>query len=306
MADKIMLNFRCPGELLDAIDTLGQERYPSETTKHGCDRTKTLLDIVRAGIEALSKGLAVLPVLYKSVRHSKTGDVIDIESRFATIEQRLEKIEGLSDSPELPKPDVEVAESELQNTLGNLQAENEILRADYAKLLESSTQITNKLRQEVQELRSQLETGRADREEVEAELAELAQIKKEAKEAAAEVHREGNAINVERIRWQTELSDARAELADAKATILNQGNKIRELERGYSLQPNPAERRLRLEIGELQTQLSDLKQKSAAASKDLPEAAEILNQLKAKRKKSATTLADVEKILEILEASSEN
>jgi uncharacterized coiled-coil DUF342 family protein len=59
--------------------------------------------------------------------------------------------------------------------MGNLQAENEILRADYAKLLESSTQITNKLRQEVQELRSQLETERDDREEIEAEVSELKQ-----------------------------------------------------------------------------------------------------------------------------------
>jgi len=149
MADKIMLNFRCPGELLDAIDTLGQKRHPSETAKHGCDHTKTLLDIVRAGIGALSEGLAVLPVLDKPVRRRKTDDVIDIESRFATIEQRLGKIEGLNDSPKLSKPDVEVAESELQNTMGNLQAENEILRTDYAKLLESSTHVTNKLREEV-------------------------------------------------------------------------------------------------------------------------------------------------------------
>jgi DNA repair exonuclease SbcCD ATPase subunit len=173
MADKIMLNFRCPGELLDAIDTLGQKRHPSETTKHGCDRTKTLLDIVRAGIEVLSEGLIVLPVLDEFVRHSKTDDVSDIESRFAAIEQRLGKIEGLSDSPEWPKPDVEVAESELQTTMGNLQAENEILRADYAKLLESSTHVTNKLREDVQELRSQLETERADHSEIEAELSEL-------------------------------------------------------------------------------------------------------------------------------------
>jgi hypothetical protein len=174
MADKIMLNFRCPAELLDAIDTLGQERHPSETTKHGCDRTKTLLDIVRAGIELLSDGLAVLPVLDEAVKRGcKTEDVIDIESRFAAIEQRLGKIEGLRDSSELLKSDVEVAESELQTTMGNLQGENEILRADYAKLLESSTHVTNKLREEVQQLRSQLETGRADREQIEAELSKL-------------------------------------------------------------------------------------------------------------------------------------
>jgi Chromosome segregation ATPases len=320
MADKTMLNFRCPAELLEAIDTLGQERHPSETTKHGCDRTKTLLDIVRVGIEALSQGLAVLPVSDNYVRHSKTNDLSDIESRFAAIEQRLGKIEGLSNSPELPKPDVEVAESELQTTMGNLQAENEILRADYAKLLESSTQITNKLRQEVQELRSQLETERADREEVEAELAELAQIKKEAKEAAAELHAEGRAIEVERIRWQGELSDAKGELADAKVTILNQGNKIRELERGYSLKPNPKESALRLEIGELRSQLeteradrseieaelSELKKNFAPTAtlseKLTPDAATILSQLRARRKKSKTDLADLEAILEILES----
>jgi uncharacterized coiled-coil DUF342 family protein len=82
----------------------------------------------------------------------------------------------LSDFPELLKPDVEVIDSKLQTELGNLKTENEILKADYAKLLESSTHVTNKLRQEVQELRSQLETERADREEIEAEFSELKQI----------------------------------------------------------------------------------------------------------------------------------
>ena len=81
----------------------------------------------------------------------------------------------MSDSPELLKPNVEVTDSKLQTELGNLKTENEILKADYAKLLESSTHVTNKLRQEVQELRSQLETEHADREEIEAELSELKQ-----------------------------------------------------------------------------------------------------------------------------------
>jgi hypothetical protein len=99
MADKTMLNFRCPAELLDAIDAIGQERYPSDTAKHGCDRTKTLLDIVRAGIEALSDGSVVLPVSEVAVRQrktegggSKTEDAIDIEARFVAIEERLGKL----------------------------------------------------------------------------------------------------------------------------------------------------------------------------------------------------------------------
>jgi hypothetical protein len=115
----------------------GQERHSSEITKHGCDRTKTPLDIVRAGIEVLSNNLPVLPVLEGNVRRRKTEDVIDIESRFVAIEQRLRKNEGLSDSPELLKPDVEVTESELHTDLCNLRTENDPLRADYAKLLES-------------------------------------------------------------------------------------------------------------------------------------------------------------------------
>ncbi len=149
------------------------------------------------------------------------------------------------------------------------------------------------------ELRSQLETEHADREEVETELT---QLKKQVKEHAHELHREENSMKLEKVRWQQELSDARAELADAKATILKQGDKIRELERGYSFKPSPAESRLRLEIGNLQAELAGLKQKSAATGKDLPEAADILNQLKARRKKSKADLADLETILEILES----
>ncbi len=81
----------------------------------------------------------------------------------------------MSDSPELLKPNAEVAHEGLQSEIGNLKAENEKLRADYVALLESSTHVTNKLRQEVQELRSQLETERADREKIEAELSDLKQ-----------------------------------------------------------------------------------------------------------------------------------
>jgi chromosome segregation ATPase len=55
------------------------------------------------------------------------------------------------------------------------------------------------------------------------------------------------------------------------------------------------------ELEQLRSEFSELKQKSAAASKDLPEAADLLNRLKAKRKKSSVTLADVETLLEMIE-----
>jgi hypothetical protein len=51
-----------------------------------------LLDIVRAGIEALSDGSVVLPVQDTNVRYSKTETAIDIEARFAAIEERLGKL----------------------------------------------------------------------------------------------------------------------------------------------------------------------------------------------------------------------
>jgi chromosome segregation ATPase len=128
--------------------------------------------------------------------------VANLQKAVEALQKALSgKLES-SDSLELPKVDNEVAER-LQNELGNLKNENEALRqelakekenygtlaiisqplneqleevkAERAKLLESSTHVTNKLRQEVQELRLQLETERASREEIEAELSELKQ-----------------------------------------------------------------------------------------------------------------------------------
>jgi len=164
--------------------------------------------------------------------------------------------------------------------------------------------------------RLQIEIGN-----LQAEREEIAQIKKELKEATAELHREERSLELEKARWQGQISDAKSELADAKATILAQNNKIRELERGYSFKPNPKESALRLEIGELRSQLeqeradreeteaklSEFKQNFAPAAtlseKLAPDAATILSQLRAKRKKSPVSLTDIEKILEIIEES---
>jgi hypothetical protein len=126
------------------------------------------------------------------------------------------------------------------------------------------------------------------------------------KEVAAELHREERSMELEKTRWQRELSDAKDELAEAKATILKQGDKIRELERGYSFKPNPVESALRKEIGELRSQLeqerADRKQieNSAPIAIEFPEPAIILSQLRAKRKKSKADLVDIEAVLELL------
>jgi chromosome segregation ATPase len=122
-----------------------------------------------------------------------------------------------------------------------LKAGNEKLRVDYAILLESSTVVTSKLRQEVQELRSQLEVKKTSWDELREELDEQ-------EETCAELQ---------------------AENSDLKKTCSG------------------------LWV--------ELKQKSATAGKDLPEAADLLNQLKTRRKKSKSDLIDLEVILEILE-----
>ena len=193
----------------------------------------------------------------------------------------------------------------LQESLEALRSElpGKFAEGDFSKLPKPDNEVTD--------IELQIELGN-----LQAEREDIAQIKRDLKEAAAELHREQRSTELEKARWQQELSDARCELADAKATMLKQSDKIRELERGYSLKPNPAESRLRLEIGELnqrladqekeiaelRTELVDLKQKSASA-RDLPDAYDLLNQLKAKHPKTKVTPGDVEKILEILEES---
>ena len=54
----------------------------------------------------------------------------------------------------------------LQSNHDELEDRHEAVKREYAALLESSTVVTNKLKGEVQEVRSQLATERADREEV--------------------------------------------------------------------------------------------------------------------------------------------
>jgi hypothetical protein len=91
MSDKIMLNFRCPTSVLEVIDNLGVQRYPANT-KHGCDRSKTLMDIVRAGIQALSDGSVVLltPAFVRQqpfdVRQNLSDSLLD--ARMTDIRER--------------------------------------------------------------------------------------------------------------------------------------------------------------------------------------------------------------------------
>ena len=128
----------------------------------------------------------------------------------------LGKPAGLSDFSELPNPN-EVTDSELQTELSNLKTElsnlateNEKIRADYAALLESSTAVTNRLRQELAEVRSQLETERVDREEIEGELSELKQKSATAKKDLPEAADVLNQLRAKRKNLKMDLADMEA------------------------------------------------------------------------------------------------
>jgi chromosome segregation ATPase len=163
------------------------------------------------------------------------------ESLEALRSELLGKSEGLRNFSELPSP-YEVTDSELQieldnlkTELSNLATENEKIRADYDALLESSTVVTKKLDQEVQKLRSQLETEKTRGEEIweelsdtEQALAEVRSENSELKKTCAELRSQLEAERADRKEIEAELSDLKQKSAAAgkdlpeAADLLNQ------------------------------------------------------------------------------------
>ena len=141
------------------------------------------------------------------------------------------------------------------------------MKADRAKLLESSTVVTNKLREELTE-NTRYYTGRLN----------------EAGATIGTFKDKLEAVQVKKQRLQNDLGNLQAEVIELRSQL--------ETERASR--------------EEIETELSKLKQNSVPAAtlseKLTPDVATILSQLRAKRKKSKTDLADLEAILEILES----
>jgi chromosome segregation ATPase len=161
-------------------------------------------------------------------------EVANLRKALEAIQEALPGKSEAGDSTELPKIDNAVAE-ELQNELSNLKADNEKLRADYDALLESSTVVTKKLDQEVQKLRSQLETEKTRGEEIweeltdtEQALAEVRSENSELKKTCAELRSQLDKERADREEVEAELSDLKQKSAAAgknlpeAAEILNQ------------------------------------------------------------------------------------
>ncbi len=176
MTDRVQLNLRLDGkrELLDTIKKVAT----AEGLSVNAWVVKTLEQATANPTPKSESTIQVSTIPdIEPMLDKKLDEMLDkkLAVKFAAIEERLQKIEGLSDSPQLLQPDAGVTENELQNELGNLKADNETLKADYATLLQSSTAVANSLREEVRKLRSQLEAERGPLEELEAELSELQQ-----------------------------------------------------------------------------------------------------------------------------------
>jgi archaellum component FlaC len=179
MSQSQVVSFRASGHFLNWIEA---QRLDGESVSQAAQRilkelsgTSTALSTMSTAVDTnvvstMSTDLSTRNSNSVMSTNLSTIDPKTVDTQIATkldpvierltkLEERLGKIEGLSDG----------------GGDESLRQELEEVRGDYAKLLESSTHVTNKLGQEVQELRSQLEKERAEREEIEAELSELNQ-----------------------------------------------------------------------------------------------------------------------------------
>ena len=198
----------------------------------------------------------------------------------------------MSDSPELLKPNPEVADSELQIELGNLRAENESLR------------------QRVAESRDNIETFNRGTEALNEQLAIANQAITE-RDDSIELLRQELTENTR--YYAARLNEAGATIGTLKDKLEATQAKNQRLKNDLgNSQTEVAELRSQLEAErvdrkQIEVELFQLKQNFAPAAtlleKSTPDAATILSQLRVKRKKSPVSLADIKAILEILEES---
>jgi chromosome segregation ATPase len=198
----------------------------------------------------------------------------------------------LSDSPELLKPNPEVADSELQIEIGNLRTENESVRQKFAEsqdTIETLNRETEALNEQLM-IANQAITERDDSiESLKQELAENTRY------YAARLNEAGATIGT----LKDKLEATQAKNQRLKNDLGNSQAEIIELRSQLEAE--------RVDRKQIETQLSELKQNFAPiatlSEKSTPDVATILSHLRAKRKKSPVSLADIEAILEIIEKS---
>ena len=94
MATNKLLNFRCPDELLSAIESYGREHYPASPKRGSIDydQSKAIRDILVAGLEALTNGEVRLDRDEIVKQNQNKSDVcIDLEAITAQISSQFEE-----------------------------------------------------------------------------------------------------------------------------------------------------------------------------------------------------------------------
>jgi hypothetical protein len=102
MAANKLINFRCPDDLLTAIEAYGREHYPTNPNGRGntdFDQSKALRDILISGVESLTNGEVKLE---RKVEKPKSNYVelldriakLEAQQAHPGIEARLEAIES--------------------------------------------------------------------------------------------------------------------------------------------------------------------------------------------------------------------
>jgi len=93
MAANKLINFRCPDDLLAALEAYGREHYPAPINKRGTvdyDQSKAIRDILNSGLETLTNGEVKLE--REPVRQSNKSDnshyIVELLDRITKLENQ--------------------------------------------------------------------------------------------------------------------------------------------------------------------------------------------------------------------------
>jgi DNA repair exonuclease SbcCD ATPase subunit len=205
------------------------------------------------------------------------------EVRVAKLEEVAEALE-MPSSPRASKVAEQIAEQVAEVVEGVTEvAEQVVKQVAEDRLTALELQVAN-LQKAVEALQEEL-SGKL-------EVGDSLELPKVDSEVAERLQNELGNLKIENETLRKELAKQKQDYAAQLAISQQFYRESQELRSQVETEHTDRE--------EVETELSELKQKSAAAREDLPEAANLLNQLKAKRKKSTVSLADVELILEMV------
>jgi hypothetical protein len=105
MAANKLINFRCPDDLLAALESYGREHYPAPINKRGTvdyDQSKAIRDILISGLETLTNGEVKLE--REPVRQSNKSDnspyIAELLDRITKLENQNHAVQPTLD-PEI-------------------------------------------------------------------------------------------------------------------------------------------------------------------------------------------------------------